>query len=328
MTLTAVILRIERISLNDGRGMRTVVFFKGCPLRCAWCSTPESQNGRPEVYYRQERCRLCGACVAACPEQALRQADDGSRLLRDPARCRGCFRCVEVCNYRAHLIYGRKMTVEQVMREIRKDEIFFFHSGGGVTLSGGDLLCQTDFAEALLRECIDSGIDTCAELDLYAVPSLVRRIVPLLDSCYADLKCLDTAVHKQWTGADNDLILANLRLTDRLCRPGRLTVRVPVVAGINDGADNIRRTAEFCDSLHNCGELEFLPYHRLGLHAYRQLQRPYLLEDRPPLNRWDVYQRMGFLCDQPHHYAISISGLPVYEPASGKLPVTKEELQA
>ena len=128
MTLTATILRIERISLNDGRGMRTVVFFKGCPLRCAWCSTPESQRPEREVYYKQERCRLCGACAVRCPAHALSVDPAGGRMVRDPDKCQNCFRCVDACNFRAQQIYGREMTVEQVMKEIRKDEIFFFYS--------------------------------------------------------------------------------------------------------------------------------------------------------------------------------------------------------
>lgn len=326
MSNTATILRIERISLNDGRGMRTVVFFKGCPLRCAWCSTPESQRPEREVYYRQERCRLCGACVTACPSGALSLADGGKTLRRDPDRCVACFRCVETCNFRAWQIYGREMTVEQVMKEIRKDEIFFFHSGGGVTLSGGDLFCQTDFAEALLRECIDSGIDTCAELDLYTSPEHVRRIVPLLNSFYVDIKCLDPAAHKRWTGVDNGVILDNLRLADSICKPAAISVRVPMVAGVNDGKDNIRQTAELCRSLTNCTELEFLPYHRLGLHAYQQLQREYTLAELAPMNRLDVYHRMGFLCDGSYDFDIRISGMPVYDKTSGKIAVTNEEL--
>lgn len=328
MTLTATILRIERISLNDGRGMRTVVFFKGCPLRCAWCSTPESQRPEREVYYKQERCRLCGACAVRCPAHALSVDPAGGRMVRDPDKCQNCFRCVDACNFRAQQIYGREMTVEQVMKEIRKDEIFFFYSGGGVTLSGGDLFCQTDFAEALLKECIDSGIDTCAELDLFTPAANVGRIVPLLDSFYVDIKCLGPAAHKRWTGADNGLILDNLRLADSICRPNALHARVPLVAGVNDGADNVRSTAELCRSLHNCVELEFLPYHRLGLHAYRQLQRDYPLADLPPMNRWDVWQRMGFLCDEDHPFAIAISGLQVYDPAAGKITYTEEELKA
>ena len=327
MSEKAVILRTERISLNDGKGMRTVVFFKGCHLHCAWCSTPESQRLPREVYYKKERCRSCGACIAACPEQALSVAEDGKGVLRDREKCRQCFRCVDVCNFRAQQVYGREMTVEDVMKEIRKDEIFYFHSGGGVTLSGGDVFCQTDFAEALLEECIDSGIDTCAELDLYTVPENVRRIIPKLDTVYIDVKCMSAETHRQWTGVSNERILSNLQLADGVCRKDALHVRVPVVEGVNDEAENIRKTAEFCAGLVNCAELEFLPYHRLGIHAYRQLQRPYPLDDRKPMNRLDVYERMGFLCGGEWPFDIRISGMEVYSRKTGKIPVTEEELK-
>ena len=143
MELKANILRIERLSLSDGKGMRTVVFFKGCPLRCAWCSTPESQSGQREVYYMKERCTGCGACIQVCSEQALRRSEKTGEIVRDYSRCKQCFQCVDACNYRAQQIYGKEMTVKEVMREIQKDEMFFFYSDGGVTLSGGDLFCQT-----------------------------------------------------------------------------------------------------------------------------------------------------------------------------------------
>ena len=327
MSDKAVILRIERISLNDGKGMRTVVFFKGCHLHCAWCSTPESQKLPREVYYKKERCRSCGACILRCPEQALAFSEDG-KIIRDQKKCRNCFRCVDVCNFRAQQIYGREMTVEEVMKEIRKDEIFYFFSDGGVTLSGGDVFCQTDFVEALLDECIDSGIDTCAELDLYTEPENVKRIIPKLDMVYADIKCMSPTMHKKWTGGSNEKILSNLKLADEICRENAIHIRVPVVEGVNDTAANILATAEFCANMKNCAELEFLPYHRLGIHAYRQLQRPYPLEDRKPMNRFDVYERMGFLCDREWPFDIRISGMDVYSRKTGKIEVTEEELKA
>lgn len=345
MELKANILRIERLSLSDGDGMRTVVFFKGCPLHCAWCSTPESQSGQREVYYMKERCVYCGACIKICPENALywtEEAKKGERvqkmerdssevkkiLTRDKKRCRQCFKCVEACNYRAHQIYGREMTVKEVMREILKDEMFFFYSDGGVTLSGGDVFCQTDFAEALLKACDDACINAAAELDMFTSFENVKRIVPYLQMFYADVKCMDSEKHRKWTGQDNAIILENIRKADIICQPHSVHIRLPLVAGVNDDIENIRKTARFCQELENCQELEFLPYHRLGLHAYRQLGREYNLEDHESMSRWDVYQKMGFLCDKDWKFDIAISGMKVYQAGKGKTGVTEEELKA
>ncbi len=326
MEKAGTVLRIERISLNDGEGMRTVVFLKGCPLRCAWCSTPESQKREPEVYYLRERCRLCGACIAACPEGALGFSPEGNAVVRDVRACKNCGKCVDACNFRAQQVYGRQMTVSQVMEEIHKDEIFYYYSGGGVTLSGGDIFCQTDFAEALLDACDEGCIDTAAEMDLCTSPEHVRRILPRLRLAYIDLKCMDPLGHQHWTGVDNQIILENIRLADEVCRPGAIHIRIPVIAGVNDSRANLEASADFCGMLKNCSELEFLPYHRLGTHAYRQLMREYPMEGRKPMNRLDVYRRMGFLCDRKYSFRIRISGMTVYDPGRGKIPVTEEEL--
>ena len=328
MELKANILRIERLSLSDGKGMRTVVFFKGCPLRCAWCWTPESQSGQREVYYMKERCTGCGACIQVCPEQALRRSEKTGEIVRDHSRCKQCFQCVDACNYRAQQIYGKEMTVKEVMREIQKDEMFFFYSGGGVTLSGGDLFCQTDFAEALLEACDDACINAAAELDMFTSFENVKRIVPHLQMFYVDVKTMDPEKHKKWTGQDNACILENIRKADAICAPHSIHVRVPLVEGVNDDVENIRKTAQLCQELKNCQELEFLPYHRLGLHAYRQLGRKYQLEEHTSMSRWDVYQKMGFLCETDWTFDISISGLEVYKAGIGKTGVTEEVLKA
>lgn len=319
MDLKANILRIEHLSLSDGKGMRTVVFFKGCPLRCAWCSTPESQSGQREVYYMKERCTGCGACIRACLEGALSYSEKTGELVRDKEACKNCFRCVDACNYRAQQIYGREMTVKEVVREIQKDEMFFFYSGGGVTLSGGDVFCQTDFAKALLEACDDACIDAAAELDMFSSFENVKRIIPHLQMFYADVKCMDPGKHKKWTGQDNAIILENIRRADAFCQPHSLHIRLPLVAGVNDDKENILKTAQFCQELKNCQELEFLPYHRLGLHAYRQLGRDYLLEDRKPMSPADVYQRMGFLCEGNWSFDIAIAGSQVYQAGKGKI---------
>lgn len=322
------ILRIEKISLNDGDGMRTVVFFKGCPCRCAWCSTPESQKAEREVYYMQNRCKMCGACVALCPNHALSVAEDGSHVVRDSSLCTNCFKCVDVCNYRAQRIYGKEMSVKELMHEILKDEIFYFYSGGGVTLSGGDVFVQTDYAEAVLKECRDQFVDTCAELDMYTSRENVERIIPLLDMIYIDAKHMDSEAHKKWTGVDNAVILDNIRYASEICKRNAIHIRLPLVEGVNDSPENIMATAEFCAGLKNCVELEFLPYHRLGVHAYEQLQREYQLIDLKPMTRFDVYQKISALLERDWPFRMRISNMDIYDPKKGLLPVTEEELKA
>lgn len=325
--MKGTILRIEKISLNDGNGMRTVVFLKGCPCRCAWCSTPESQNLEREVYFMKQRCRLCGACVVKCPNGALSFSEDNSTIVRDANLCDNCFTCVDACNYRAQNIYGKEMTVAQVMKEIEKDQIFYFYSKGGLTLSGGDIFCQTDFAEAILEECEDIFIDTCAELDMLTTKENVARIIPKLNTMYIDVKLMDDEAHHQWTGVSNQTILENIRYADTICKPKSIHIRLPLVEGVNDSAENIQATADFCATLGNCVELEFLPYHRLGVHAYEQLQREYALADRKPMTRFDVYEKMKFLLEQNLPYRMRISALDIYTPESGIIPVTEEQLK-
>lgn len=329
--LKGTILRIEKISLNDGDGMRTVVFFKGCPMHCAWCSTPESQKAEPEVYFMRQRCRGCGACIAKCPEGALHFDDsipDDERpvVIRDHSRCTNCMTCVDACNYRAQQIYGRTMTVKEVMREIEKDEMFYFYSNGGVTLSGGDIFCQPEFVTAILDGCEDLFINTCAELDMLTTRENIDAIIPRLDMIYMDAKLMDSEAHRRWTGAGNELILENIRYADTICKKGAIHIRLPLVEGVNDSRENIERTAAFCAELDNCTELEFLPYHRLGVHAYEQLQREYELIDREPMNRLDVYKKMSFLLEEKLPYTIKISGMKLYDPETGIVPVTEQEL--
>lgn len=325
-SMTGTILRIEKISLNDGNGMRTVVFFKGCPCRCAWCSTPESQNPDREVYFMKQRCRLCGACVAKCPNGALSFSEDNSTIKRDASLCDNCFTCVDVCNYRAQNIYGKEMTVAQLMKEIEKDSIFYFYSNGGVTLSGGDIFCQTDFAEAILEECEDSFIDTCAELDMLTSQENVARIIPKLNTMYIDVKLMDDELHHQWTGVSNKTILENISYADTICKKNSIHIRLPLVEGVNDSHENIQATADYCATLANCVELEFLPYHRLGVHTYEQLQREYTLADREPMTRKHVYDKVSFLLEQKLPYQIRISSLEIYDPVKGIIPVTEEQL--
>lgn len=310
MGKNAQILRIEKISPNDGMGLRTVVFFKGCPLRCRWCSTPESQKMHTELYHQADRCVLCKRCIDACPEGALsiKKEDGADRVVQDPEKCSVCLKCVDVCPQGALGSYGKEMSVEQVMKIICRDEVFYHHSGGGVTLSGGDVLRQADLAREILIACQDSAIHTMAELDMYGDYSAVEKILPYLDAFYVDIKCMDGRIHKEWTGVDNDSILENTRRAARACKTGALHIRVPLIPGVNDSRKNIMETAGFCRSLEDCAELEFLPYHRLGQSTYGYLGRDYLLKDIPAMTFDEAYERTAFLKKMDLPFPVRISG--------------------
>ena len=291
-----VVLRIERSSIHDGAGLRTVVFLKGCPLSCRWCSTPESIDIRPERGYLLERCQRCGKCVVACPQDALTIKDD--KVLLDSKLCLGCFACAGVCPNKAVQGYGRAMNAAEVVSEISRDEVFFFHSGGGVTLSGGECLLQIDFTSAILAECRLRGINTAIESSLHAPWSNVERLLPLLDTIFVDLKHPDPRMHEQYTGAKNDLLLDNLAKLDASEYTGSLHLRIPLVPGINDEDVTLRHMLRIASGLSKLREIEILPYHRLGLVTYVNLQRQYELADlRSPSSEY-IEERVNFMRNQ------------------------------
>ena len=224
MAKTGRVLRIEKTSIHDGEGLRTVVFLKGCPLRCKWCSTPESQ--RMEI-------------------------ENG---------------------------YGKDMTVEEVVKEICKDEIFFFHSGGGVTISGGEVLMQADFAKEILKSCIEQGIPTAIETSLYSSYDKIRELLPYLTSMYIDFKAADEKRHEFYTGVSNKRIKENLVKVDTEFT-GDIHIRTPVIPMVNMFEKNMKEMIKFLKDLKHIKDIELLPYHRLGLETYERLGRVYELKD-------------------------------------------------
>lgn len=276
-----LILHIEQMALFDGEGIRTVIFLMGCPLRCRWCSTPQSQKMKPQLGYDPLRCQGCFSCLEACPHGAISR--DGGKVKTDPAKCRLCFECVKACPHGARRGYGRLETLEHLVREIEKDEVFFYHSGGGVTLSGGEPLAQVDFAESILRACRERGIHTAMETSGQVTWESFERVLPLLDAVYVDIKHSGPEEHRQLTGVDNRLILDNIRKIDQSPYPVDLFIRLPLVPGCNDDRENLARTAGICKSLKKFKEIHILPYHRLGVESYRFLNRQYELEQLPSL---------------------------------------------
>lgn len=273
-----LILRIEKTSIHDGQGLRTVVFFKGCPLRCPWCSTPESHNMKIEKGYLQNRCLGCGTCVELCPEKALCLNLNG-KIVISKEKCQMNLKCFDKCPHSAYKKYGTFMSVDKLMREISKDEIFYFHSGGGVTFSGGEPLMQPEFLEEIMKACKLRGIHTAIETSLYSPYSNIEKTLPYLDALYVDIKHMDNNAHEKYTGVKNDLILNNILKVDASLRPVKIHVRIPLIPTINDTRENLLSIVDFCKGIKKLEEIELLPYHRLGIETYKHLGLKYKLSD-------------------------------------------------
>lgn len=263
--ITGRICGIKRGAVHDGSGVRTTVFFKGCPLRCVWCHNPESLSRRAEIGYYRDRCISCGSCESVCPNHAIRM--ENGIPVTDRDLCQGCFACAEECMTDARRGYGELWDAASLARILTADKPFFDTSGGGVTLSGGECLSQPEFAVALARILHDDGIsvniDTCG----YVNRSVLEEIIPCTDTFLYDLKAIDPAVHRRCTGADNQRILDNLRyLIDRNCS---VEIRYPYVPGFND--TECDAIGEYLSDLRFCGKIKVLGYHSFSDSKYAAL---------------------------------------------------------
>lgn len=276
--LKGIVLRHEKGSMEDGDGMRTVIYMKGCPLHCWWCSTPESHRLEPEVAYTAVRCVGCGRCVMECPQGALSLNGD-HRIVRDYSKCNACFHCVEACPYSAHKIYGREQTVEEVVELIAQDQVLYFFSGGGVTFGGGECLGQADFVSEVMKICHNRGINTAMETTLVYPWTEVEKVLPHVDVMYVDMKIMDEAAHRKYVGGNVQRIRDNLRRVDQSDYPVRIRVRVPTIPTINDTEENMKALVDFCRDFRKIEFIELLPYHRLGVETYRELERTYQLPE-------------------------------------------------
>ena len=265
--LMGLIFDIQRFSVHDGPGIRTTVFLKGCTLRCFWCQNPEGLNLKPEIMFYPEKCIGCGNCIINCPRGAHIFKNGMHMYLRE--KCVGCGSCTETCYSGALKISGKWMRVEDVMKEILRDKVFYEVSNGGVTLSGGDPLVQSDFSLALLKRCKNEGLHTAIETAANCRWDVIEKLLPFIDLVMMDIKHMDPEVHRRVTGVTNNLILNNAK---RLAETGKpLIIRVPVIPGVNDTAEQIEAIAKFVQPFENLQLLELLPFHRLGEGKYRAL---------------------------------------------------------
>lgn len=267
--MEGIVYNIQRMSTKDGPGLRTTVFLKGCPLRCPWCSNPESQSFQPQLLVFANLCVGCGECAKVCPNGAVLRVGDVYN--RDRAVCTDCGACVEVCAARAREMSGKRMSVDEVMRVVDSDSLFYENSGGGVTFGGGEPTAAGDFLPALLEASARRGYHVCLDTCGMCEPERFKKIMERVELFLYDCKHMDPQEHKRLTGCDNDVILRNLHA---LFEAGKaVRIRVPLMPGINDSEENIAAMASFLHK-HGCHEVDVLPCHTFGHSKYAALNLP------------------------------------------------------
>jgi len=270
---------IQRFAIHDGPGIRTLVYMKGCPIRCLWCSTPQSQKMAPEILHIELRCKKCGRCVEVCPLQVITLSEEEDWKINREL-CTDCGQCVDVCLNQALELVGKYTAVEELFREVNKDSPFYRRSNGGVTVGGGEPTMQFDFVTAFLKRCKQHYIHTAIETCGYVKWEHLEKLLEYVDLVHFDIKHMDALVHRELTGVSNELILENARRVSTI-RP--TIIRIPVVPGCNDSDDNISATARFATELgENLKRIELLPYHKFGTQTYGRLGRKYELIDIEP----------------------------------------------
>ena len=264
------VFNIQRFSTHDGPGIRTVVFLKGCPLRCFWCQNPESQSLKPVLMFKKERCTACGRCIDACPNHACYR--DGDGILVNREKCKACGTCIGACLNEARTVEGKAMSVDEVVKILMKDERIYENSGGGMTISGGECVMQPDFTIALLKASHDEGLTTAVEITGIYPWEKVKAVTDHADYILYDLKSIDNEKHKQGTGVSNETILENAK---KLVRSGKnIRFRMPLIPGFNDSLDDVKAVAVFIREelgLDPAERLELLAYNTLGEEKYNRL---------------------------------------------------------
>lgn len=262
----AIVFNIQKFSIHDGPGIRTTVFFKGCPLNCMWCHNPESQNMNKEILYDNKKCVLCRTCEKICLTDAIKIVNN--KLTTDKNKCIHCGECNIYCLYGAREIVGRDYSVDEVIKEVLKDKVFYEQSNGGVTVSGGEPLMQINFIEELLKrlkqEKINTAVDTCGAVDF----ETLERAAKYTDLFLYDLKLMDDEKHKEYTGVSNKNILENLKKLSKIHQ--NINLRMPIIEGVNDDNGHIEKTIELLKDL-NIKKINLLPYHNIAKHKYEKL---------------------------------------------------------
>jgi pyruvate formate lyase activating enzyme len=293
-----LVFDIKRYAINDGPGIRIAVFLKGCNLNCAWCHNPESISDEAERMYSSSRCIRCGTCVAACPEKAITLTPEG--IITDMALCKMHGKCAGVCPTKAIEISGREISVAEIMQEIEKERPFFDQSGGGVTFSGGEPLLHHKFLIRLLEECGKHRIHRAVDTAGFIGTDIILNVAEHTDLFLYDLKFMHPEKHRKWTGVTNEKILENLKALS--ATRAKIIIRIPLIGGVNDDAENIETTARFVAGLSGVKkEVNLLPYHKIAQTKYQKLgrQEDFLLLEEPSkevqLQAISIFQKYGLM---------------------------------
>ena len=265
-----IIFNIQKFSINDGPGIRTVVFFKGCPLRCKWCSNPESQLTKTQIFWNKSKCLHCMHCVGTCPAHAILEIDKTININSNV--CQGCLKCVGECPARVLEAEGEEKTIDEIADIVMQDLPFYEESGGGVTLSGGEFLMQHEFAIELLKTLKSKGIHTCCETTGYASPKIFESVLEYLDYMLFDVKHYDSDKHEKFTNARNELIFNNLKRAIELNK--QILPRIPVIPGFNSDMSDAKGLADYLIKA-GAKECQLLPFHQFGEGKYEKLGKSY-----------------------------------------------------
>jgi pyruvate formate lyase activating enzyme len=271
----AMIFDIKHYAIHDGPGIRTTIFFKGCPLRCQWCANPESQHTTAELFYTRVHCTLCGECARVCPNGAIQL--DAEKRRYDRRQCRGCGQCALACPSDALELCGTMIDEKTLWERIKDDRAFWDHSGGGVTLSGGEPLLQYEFIGHFLSRCKGHYVHTAIETCGHVPETHLNAVLPHVDLFIFDFKAEEAAHHERLTGKPNQRIKKNLETI--LSSPVDVLVRMPLIPGLNDAPPVLRAVGRFLEKARQGVRFEILGYHRLGISKYERLGQPYMLAD-------------------------------------------------
>lgn len=292
----AFIFNKQKYNMYDGPGVRTLVFFKGCPLHCKWCSNPEGLERKYQIMFKPTTCVSCGSCVPVCPQKIHSISSSGEHIIDRSIDCIGCGQCVEACIPDALKVAGEQVPISELLEYVEQDRAFYDQSGGGVTLGGGEVTSQPEAAINLLQACKQEGLHTAIETCGYTKKETILRFAEYVDLFLFDLKHIDPDRHFELTGVRNEMILENLE--ELIMKRNHVKVRMPMLKGINDSEAEIRGVIEFLKPFRefkNFEGIDLLPYHKLGVNKYVQLGMDYPIEGDPSLDDADLDRIEGWI---------------------------------